>query len=193
MLAVLGYVTADNLSASIDLAIECKAAKDHPWVAFYDDQRIDPELSRLWMLDAGEWGVELSKLTEHVRTSAATATDRVATHAVSALGKDGKNFARDALLQAMSFAKSRLKPVRYTSDPKDATLAKAVLPIVVTQAPLFSCELSLEGDVLLEQVDRFDVWLHTPREGRRRVYVRTEESLGHLAGDLDMYCVSRGS
>lgn len=144
------------------------------------------------MLDAGDWGGELAHLTEHLRTSGATATDRVATHAVSALGKDGKNFARDAALQAMSFAKSRTKPVRYTTDPKDATLAKAVLPIVVTQAPLFTCELSLEGDVLLEQVDRFDVWVHTPREGRRRVFVRTEESLERLAGELDLFCVSRG-
>lgn len=192
VLAVLGYVNAGNLVVSIDLAIECKAAKDHPWVAFYDDRRMDPEMSRLWMLDAGDWGGEIPHLTEHLRTAGATATDRVATHAVSALGKDGKNFARDAALQAMSFAKSRTKPVRYTTDPKDATLAKAVLPIVVTQAPLFTCELSPEGDVLLEQADRYDVWVHTAREGRRRVFVRTEESLERLAGELDLFCVSRG-
>lgn len=192
VLAVLGYVNAENLAVSIDLAIECKAAKDHPWVAFYDDWRMNTELSRLWVLDAGDWGGELAPLIEHLRTSGATATDRVATHAVSALGKDGKNFARDATLQAMSFARSRAELVRYTTDPKDATLAKAVLPIVVTQAPLFTCELSPDGDVLLEPVDRLDVWVQTPREGRRRLFVRTEESLKRLAGELDLFCVSHG-
>lgn len=191
VLAVLGYLNSENLSVSIDLAIECKAAKDQPWVAFYDDRRADTELASLWVLNSGEWGGELSHLIEHLRASPATATDRIATHAVSALGKDGRNLTRDAALQAMSFAKSRSTTVRYTTDPKDATLAKAVLPIVVTQAPLLTCELSPEGSVRLEQVDRFDLWVHTPREGRRRVFVRTEESLGELAGALDSFCLSR--
>ena len=53
---------------------------------------------------------------------------------------------------------------------------------MVTQAPLFTCELTQEGEVVLERVERFDVWLYLgPRVGRRRVYVRSEGALAEMA------------
>jgi hypothetical protein len=189
VLAVLRYLV-DQLAVSIDLAVECKAAKDYPWVAFYDEQRVVPEIGELWFLPAGDWRADaLADLASEWREAPALSTDRVATHAVSAFGKDGKNFAHDAAQQAMSFARARAAVnYRYVGDPDNLTLAKAVVPVVVTQAPLFTCELTSDGQVLLSPAERFDVWLHSSREGRRRVYVRSETAVAHMADDLSAIC-----
>ena len=189
VLAVFRYVV-DQLAVSVDVAVECKAAKEHPWVAFYDDQRFVPDLAQLWFLHGGTWSTdELAGLVQQWLGATALSTDRVATHAVSAFGKDGKNFVHDAVQQAMSFARARAKiNNRYVGDPDDLALAKAALPVVVTQAPLFTCELTPDGQVCLESVDRFDVWLPSSREGRGRVYVRSETAMSDMVDDLSAIC-----
>ena len=38
VVAAYRWIT-DELAVSIEAAVECKAGKSHPWVAFYDDHR----------------------------------------------------------------------------------------------------------------------------------------------------------
>lgn len=38
VLGVYHWLTP-NLAVSVEVAVECKAGEDHPWVAFYDERR----------------------------------------------------------------------------------------------------------------------------------------------------------
>lgn len=143
---------------------------------------------RLWCETAGDWSAQyVAEFVSAWQASNRLATDRVATHAVSAFGKEsGKNYAHDACRQALSFARARSKsPVRYEGTPAHVPSAGAVLPVVVTRAPLFTCELGPAGEVVLQPVDRFDVWVYTGKRERHRVYVRSEAGLESMAEALN--------
>lgn len=185
VLAVYHWITTE-LAVAVETAVECKSGKANPWVAFYDDRHFIPDDARLWFLTAGEWPTDyLERLVGAWHMSATLVTDRVATHAVSAFGKDSNNHCEDAAKQALSFARARSTgPTRYQGDPEELTCLSAVLPVVVTQAPLFSCELATDGEVVLTPVDRFDMWVHLGRYERRRVYVRSEAGLKSMADAL---------
>ena len=178
VLAVYHWLTG-NLAVSLEVAAECKGAVDRPWVAFYDHRRFTPLEARAWFQTVGAWPAEhQAELISEWHQSNVLLTDRVATHAVSAFGKDSKNDVHDAARQALSFAMARAKnTTRYTGDPADAEPMTAVMPTVVTRAPLFTCELDEAGGVVLNQVERFDMWIYTGRYERRRVYVRSERGL----------------
>ena len=113
-------------------------------MAFYDAHRQVFETPTLWFMPGGTWpDGEQERPMNEWHGEHALVTDRLATHAVSALGSDGKNFVQDAARQAMSFDRSRaIANYRFTGDPEHVTAVKVVAPIVVTQAPLFTCELT---------------------------------------------------
>ena len=186
VLAVYHWQTP-SLAVAIEVTVECKAGKASPWVAFYDDRRFISDNHQLWFSTAGVWpSDDLRQAVSAWRTSDLV-TDRVATHVVSAFGKDSNNHAQDAVQQAFSFARARLKhgTTRYVDVPREIETVNAVVPLVVTQAPLFSCELTVDGEVLLEPVDGFDVWVQLDRNrGRRRVYVRSEAKAEGFAQTL---------
>lgn len=185
VLAVYHWI-ATELAVAVEVATECKSAKANPWVAFYDDRHWVPDKLQYWCLTAGEWPSDyLERFVGAWHKSATLATDRVATHAVSALGKDSNNQCQDAARQALSFATARGQaPTRYSGDPEELTCVKAVLPVVVTAAPLFTCELANDGEVVLTPVERFDMWIHPATYERRRVYVRSEAGLKEMADAL---------
>ncbi len=173
---------------SIAAAVECKGGKDHPWVGFYDG-RVSPSLLAAdWFMSVRQTfsNRELAALMDAWGRTPGLRREHVATHAVSALGKDpkegGKNFVRDAALQAFSFARS-LGPVTFTGDD-EREMMWLVVPIVVTKAPMFTCELSDDGEVSLLPVDRFDLWIPTG-SGRRRVYIVSEEGLLRMSQGID--------
>lgn len=183
----------DRFVALGRLAIECKAGTAHPWVAFYDHRRTVPETTRAWFLegpmcrDADIPRHGSQALLEGWLAADGLPVDRLATHAVSALGKDpkdgAKNFVQDAALQALSFAQARAaRPINMIGDQ---TLPNEwfVLPLVVAKAPLFACYLAEGGEVVLERVERFDLAMQSP-DGRRRVYVVSEEELVRMASAL---------
>lgn len=185
--AVFNTLTLTH-SVSIEVAAECKFSKHQPWVAFYDDKVFVPSAADSWFLRTPSLDEDLqSDLVREWMASAPLMTDRVATHAVSALGADTKkNFAHDATLQALSFARSLATgATRWSADPAHLSPVAAVVPVVVTQAPLFSCELTATGEVSLKQVDGFDVWLYVKRTKRYRVYVRSEAGLREMAAGLE--------
>lgn len=174
---------AGDLAVSLEVAVECKAGREHPWVAFYDDvERHRPHPDYWFISGANMDGPAATELAQAWQEQTALSTRRIATHAVSAFGKDGKNFVHDAARQAMSFARARAASAgRYVDDPKDSRPAVAVAPVVVTQAPLFDCELTPDGEVILQAVDRFDLMLPTGRWDQRRVYVRSEAAVVDMA------------
>lgn len=180
----LFHTLTQHQSVSIEVAVECKFSKQQPWVAFYDDRVFVPDDADAWFLKTPHLDEDLqADFVREWKSSDSLRTDRVATHVVSAFGSDSKkNFAHDAALQALSFAKAQAKgATMFTGDPPHLSAAAVVVPLVVTQAPLFSCELTKAGEVSLRQVERFDVWLYKNRVTRHRIYVRSEAGLRDMA------------
>ena len=64
------------------------------------------------------------------------------------------------------------------------TVLGGVMPVVVTQAPLFECELGDGGEPILTPVERFDVSVQFDKSQRKRIYVVSEAGLAKLAGSL---------
>lgn len=69
----------------------------------------------------------------------------------------------------------------------------AILPVVVTQAPLFTCELSEDGEIAVAAVDGFDVWVYTRNQpssafyDRQRVRVVAESRARSMATALSSF------
>lgn len=180
-----------DAAASLDVAIECKSGTNHPWVAFYDHRTVDSPYVGEWLLLNGDWtSDELLSLGVSWDAQEALTSVRAASHAMSALGKDSNNEAHNSMQQAMSFARSlaarNLKYVSVAQERKMSKAIKAAVAVVVTQAPLFDCELTSDGEVNLQPVDRFDVYLDLGSAGGlKRVCVRNEGSFRDLARGYD--------
>lgn len=177
-----------TLSTSFRLAVECKSGRDKPWIAFYDQRRVaHPARLKDWWLPCGNsWTEDLRvKVVGAFEWENGLLTDRLASHVVSALGKESTNSAQDAVLQAMSFARALASKGTLTLAGEDtSTVLGGVMPVVVTQAPLFQCELGEDNQPILTPVERFDVSLQLGQSPRQRVYVVSEPGLAKLAGSL---------
>lgn len=177
-----------TLSTSFRLAVECKSGSDKPWIAFYDQRRFThpAKLSDWWLPCGKDWTEDLRvKVVGAFEWESGLLTDRLASHAVSALGKDSINSAQDAVLQAMSFARALVDKGLLTMAGDNAeVILGGVMPVVVTQAPLFECELDPDGKPILTAVERFDVSVQFGKSPRRRVYVVSEAGLAKLAESL---------
>ncbi|WP_460831191.1 hypothetical protein [Nocardioides hungaricus] len=178
-------------SSYVEVVVECKSGKSHPWVAFYGQDRETPKAPRLWFLPTPGWEEDearrLDMLTFEWVREEALRTDRVATHVVSALGRESANPASNAVRQVLSFAVARSRLQRFfrsnmASDNRPAATG-VVVPVVVTQAPLFACRLGSDDEIEIKPVDRFDVWA-SENNRRRRVYVRGEATFADMAGAI---------
>lgn len=183
---VLGVFRWRNprISGTLQLAIECKSGQDHPWVAFYQRDHIyEPTL-----MPSGAWPPQQFEAFRKAWCSKqGLAGGMIATHIVSAFS-GAKNHAQDAVRQAVSFARAEGKnPRRYYDDPPGIDPATVVVPVVVTQAPLFTCELLPSGDLKVDPVEHLAAWCYYSNRGDRvTVYVRSEKALEPLvdeAGD----------
>ncbi len=177
-----------TLSTSFRLAVECKSGSDKPWIAFYDQLRLThtAKLSDWWLPCGNDWTEDLRvKVVGAFEWENGLLTDRLASRAVSALEKESIDSAQDAVMQAMSFARTLADKGTLTMvGDKTGTVLGGVMPVVVTQAPLFACELGQDGQPILTPVDRFDVSVQFGKSPRERVYVEPEVGLGKLAGSL---------
>jgi hypothetical protein len=59
-----------------------------------------------------------------------------------------------------------------------------IMPLIATAAPLVTCRLNSDGEVVLEQVHYLHVWGHDYAGQRRRVYVLAEPRLPRFAAAL---------
>lgn len=182
----------DTHYLSLAVTVECKGGTQHPWVAFYDDRRFVPKRRSDWFLvgeDPSTPDSVIDSLVDAWTSLPSLGVDRVATHAVSALGKDpkdgAKNFVRDAMLQAYSFGRAKARAVtRFVGDEPTKKHAGVVIPLVVTKAPLFKCQLGSDGEIDLQPTERFDLWVPA-KSGRRRVYVVSERQMGDMCHELE--------
>lgn len=177
-----------KVSLAYQLAVECKSGRDKPWIAFYDERRFPHpvKLSDWWLPSGSDWTTALrEEVVGKFEWENELFTDRLASHTVSALGKDSVNVAQDAVMQAFSFASALAKrgAMQIAGDDAEAVLG-AVMPVVVTQAPLFACELDEDANPVLSAVDRFDVQVSVKGWARRRVYVLSESGLAKFARAL---------
>ncbi len=177
-----------TLSTSFRLAVECKSGRDKPWIAFYDQRRsMHPAKLNDWWLPCGkDWTEDLHvKVVGAFEWENGLLTDRLASHTVSALGKESINSAQDAVMQAMSFARALAEKGALTLvGDNTSTVLGGVMPVVVTQAPLFACELGHDNQPTLTAVERFDVSVQFGKSPRRRVYVVSEAGLAKFARSL---------
>lgn len=181
---------AGDHTLTIEMAIECKSGKSKPWVAFYDGLTMIPNDLRYWcQRNSTGWDQPIAEsVLRGWIDSPQLMTDRVATHVASALGDDSHNTVADAARQALSFARARAKrPMRWPEDDASTTSVTAVVPVVVTQAPLFDCHLDPAGEVVLTRVERFDLFVYLTDGISRRVYVRSEAALEDMADDLERF------
>lgn len=177
---------ANGLSITVEATIECKSGKSHPWVAFFDDVWVRPERPDELGTIGGEWpDDDLNALAAAISHSGVLRTVEMPTHALSAMGKDSVNSVMDAARQALSFASSRSNiAASFADDPKGSVPVTVSIPIVITEAPLFTCRLSESGYIELEEVERFDVWVETSPYSRVRVLVTTETRGRELAAEF---------
>jgi hypothetical protein len=164
------------LSMHLCLAIECKHSTS-PWVAFYDGREIFSEDWRHWVLLDGAETV-LNDLSPSWHGREPFRTDQIATHVVAAFTKDSSNPANNAVRQALSFA------LALRNDRSGGPDTSATMPVVTTTAPLFACRLDGDNQVILEQVDGFDVWGYSGGGSMHRVYVRGELAMERLSETL---------
>jgi hypothetical protein len=176
-----------RLSLTLELAVECKSGKKHPWVALVDRSRagFSPSRIQTWCATDDEtWpGTTAERVAQTISERPSFNVDGTAVHAAAALGDDSQNVAMNAARQALAFARARARG-RFLNDPPGTVPLKAVLPIVVSNAPFFTCELDEDGEISVEPIDQFDVLVPDESGYLSRVYVRNEASFGALVRDL---------
>jgi len=183
---VVTDVVTDEVGLTVQLAVECKAGRAHPWVGFFDHERLafsQASVNTWFKVDQSQWpGRVAERLANTFAQLPSFDAGRAAVHVATALGDDSRNVALNAARQSLAFARARAaRQVRYMDDPPGAVAATAVLPVVVTCAPPFSCHLDDDGGVVVESLDHFDVLIPDETGYLSRVYVRTEESFAQFA------------
>lgn len=196
VLAKFEWTSVESVGCSITAAIECKSSRKHPWVAFYSDSLFPPrEDLRDWATFAhGPFNGVTQQLPGRWIGREPFTRDDVATHVVAARSDDGadeKNPAGDAIRQVLSAA-SAIR-AQYIDNQVRERVGLVCIPVIVTEAPLLTCQLSEDGEIALEKVRQFDVWGYDATGVRQRVYVRCENSLALLADQLRMRASEAGS
>lgn len=140
--------------------VECKGANDPPWVAFIGDDRFtrDEDVLATMRVDrrggefdrsTGEHTVQRLKLEGLHHAPLLSWTDHTAYALTEAGGKKGQayNAVRQVLSAVDGYARDMV-------DSTDREIVRLTIPIVVTAAPLVTCRLDGEGEVVLQEVDR---------------------------------------
>ncbi|CAN5238278.1 hypothetical protein BH09ACT1_BH09ACT1_06850 [soil metagenome] len=180
VLAQYDWTAMERTPASIELVVECKSGRDHPWVAFHDQD--NPRESSLedWAYFAhGPFVGVTEPLTNAWMGLPPFHTQRVASHLVAAHSDDSHNPAGNAVRQVLSAAEGRRQ--RYVDRQAEDRKGCVIVPVIVTRARLVECQLADDGNVRLQEVPMTVV--AGPRHGRKpaRVFVVTEEAAPRFA------------
>ncbi len=159
-----GWQTKGTPAAAATLevvhVVECKGASGHPWVAFLGDNRFsrDEDVLETMRIDRrggtldhrnGEYTVNGLAVVGLHHAPLLTWTDRTAYSVTETGGKPGQSY--NAVRQVLSAVDGY---ARDMPDRTDREVVRVTIPIVVTAAPLVTCRLDEDGDVVLEEVDR---------------------------------------
>lgn len=183
VLAEFSWTAMNDTPASVEVVVECKSGRDHPWVAFYDRVFAGGSALEDWVYNAhGPFVGVIEPLAEAwIGTPPFDAT-RVASHLVAAHTKDSRNLASDAVRQVLSAAEGRWQRYvqRQSQDPRGCV----IVPVIVTGARLVECQLDTDGCVRLAEVS--SVVVTGPRRGEKpaRVYVVTESAVTQFSRSI---------
>lgn len=183
VLAQFGWTAMNNTPASVELVIECKSGRDHPWVAFYD--KAVPRGSALedWTYFAhGPFVGVTQPLTDAWIGYPPFDVPRIASHLVATHAKESHNPAGDAVRQVLSAAQGRQQ--RYIERQGQDHRGCIIVPVVVTGGRLVDCQLDADGNVGLEEVS--SAVIAGPRNGEKpaRVFVLTESAVTQFARSM---------
>lgn len=183
VLAQFGWTALNDTPASVEVVVECKSGRTHPWVAFYDKAFARGAELEDWVYFAhgpvvGVTGPLADIWIGHAPFDAT----RIASHLVAAHGNDSHNPASDAVRQVLSAADARRN--RYVERQAHDRRGCVVVPVVVTGARLVECRLDADGTVGLEEVASAVV--AGPRRGEKpaRVFVVTESAVSQFAHSI---------
>lgn len=180
MVAQFGWTAVNGTPASVEVVVECKSSRDHPWVAFYDNAFAKGSALEDWVHFAhGPFVGVTEPLADSWIGYPPFDAARIASHLVTAHAKDSHNPAGDAVRQVLSASEGRRR--RYIDRQSQDRRGCVILPVVVTGGRLVDCQLDTDGTVRLEEVDSAVV--AGPRRGEKpaRVIVLTEPAVTKFA------------
>lgn len=183
VLAQFPWTAMNNTPASVEVVVECKSGRDHPWVAFYDKAfPVNAELED-WVYRAHGPFVGVTQPLEKDWTGRPPFdAPRVASHLVAAHTKDSRNPASDAVRQVLSAAEGRWQ--RYIRRQNQDRRGCVILPVVVTAGRLVDCELDPDGQVRLQEVSSAVVTGLRSGEKSARVFVVSESAVPEFARSI---------
>lgn len=163
--------------AQLLAVIECKSNNKHPWVAFYDSKLGLSSRLDHWFFAHGTQDTRVADPLASQWAGEPPFDDRrLATHIVAARSSrdgDGSNPAGDAVRQVGSTAVAQYCDWLEQADKRRAAIFVAAA--VVTAAPLYTCALNREGEVVVERVEHLVVMGDSGKP--RRVHVMNENHL----------------
>lgn len=183
VLAQFGWTAINTTPASVEVVVECKSGRDHPWIAFYDKIFVRRSALEDWVHFAhGPFVGVTEPLTEAWLGRPPFDASRVASRIVAAHARESRNTANDAVRQVLSAADGRRQ--RYIERQGMDRRGCVIIPVVVTGARLVECQLDAEGQITLEEVSSAVV--AGPRRGEKpsRVFVITEEAVADFAQSI---------
>lgn len=183
VLAQFGWTAFNDTPASVEIVVECKSGRDHPWVAFYDKVIARGSALEDWVYFAHGPFVGITEpLAESWIGYPPFDATRIASHLVAAHANDSRNPAGDAVRQLLSAAEGRRQ--RYLERQSRDRRGCVIVPVAVTGGRLVDCQLDANGTVRLEEVDAAVV--AGPRRGEKpaRVFVVTESAVTQFAHSI---------
>lgn len=181
-------ISANGGEIPVSLVMECKDSSGKPWVGVYGTARRtrrtdDPSA---W---ATSWQGSIKPALDELLMHGFDSNMREPCNRVlSPMTDSTKNPARGACLQVMSATHSLVNEVvEYSSDNEGREVATPMLglALIVTTAPLFTCQLARDGSLDVQSVETFSVLCERPRNaGRSTIRVTTEAHLGHYLNTL---------
>ena len=183
VLAHYGWTGMQNVPCALTAVVECKSGRDKPWVAFYDRSIAGGTELEDWVAFAhGPFTGITQPLAGLWVGEPPFDQQRVATHVAAAHTDESKNPANDAVRQVMSAA--RAQRAEYVRTHHTAKRGLAVVPVVVTAAPLVRCELDSNGEVQLEPIASFVVSGGWEGGQARRVFVLNESAVPEFSASF---------
>lgn len=183
VLAQFRWTSLNSTPASVEVVIECKSGRDHPWVVFYDQDFGDAGDLEEWVYRAhGPFVGVTAPLTEAWNGQPPFDVERVGSHLVAAHTKDSINPASDAVRQVLSAAEGRWQ--RYVRRQNTDRRGCVILPVLVTAGRIVACQLDDDGEVRLEEVSSAVVVGARRDERPAKVYVLTDRAVSQFAQSI---------
>jgi hypothetical protein len=183
VLAQFGWTAMNDTPASVEVVVECKSGRDHPWVAFYDKVFSGRSALEDWTYFAhGPFVGVIEPLTDAWIGYPPFDVPQIASHLVATHAKDSRNPGSDAVRQVLSAAEGRRR--RYLDGQVQDRRGCVIIPVVVTGGRLVDCQLDADGNVELREVSSAVVV--GPRSGEKpaRVFVLTEQAVTDFAHSM---------